>query len=60
MSDKIDRDIAKICSHIATKGAEDVVSAWGRILIEWHQMRNPPESRPSGSIKFIPTTPPAA
>ena len=36
-------DISKICSHVSKKGDAETISAWGRILIEWHQLKNPQE-----------------
>lgn len=41
MCGKIDRDISLICSHVSSKGDAETVSAWGRILIEWHQLKTP-------------------
>jgi hypothetical protein len=43
MSEKIDLDISRMCEHVSKKGDAETISAWGRILIEWHILKNPPK-----------------
>jgi hypothetical protein len=56
MCEKIDMDISKICSHVSKKGDAETISAWGRILIEWHQLKNPQEKSAFSDSAIMVTT----